>query len=70
MYKTYPEVDGLFSEQVNEQNPRVRTQILHKIQQIIHDQAMFAPVLEPAPLNGVRPQASSQTSPTPARTRT
>jgi ABC-type transport system substrate-binding protein len=52
-YRTYPEVDGLCSEQVNEQNPRVRTQILHKIQQIIHEHAMFAPVMEPAFLNGV-----------------
>ena len=24
VYNTYPEIDGLFSEQVNEQNPRVR----------------------------------------------
>jgi peptide/nickel transport system substrate-binding protein len=56
VYKTYPEVDGLFTEQVNEQNPRVRTQILHKIEQIIHEHAMFAPVLEPAFLNGVGPR--------------
>jgi peptide/nickel transport system substrate-binding protein len=56
VYNTYPEIDGLFSEQVNEQNPRVRTQILHKIQQIIHEQAMFAPVMEPAFLNGVGPR--------------
>ena len=55
-YNTYPEVDGLFSEQVNEQNPRVRTQILHKIQQIIHERVMFAPVMEPAFLNGVGPR--------------
>ncbi|HXJ84137.1 MAG TPA: ABC transporter substrate-binding protein [Candidatus Methylomirabilis sp.] len=53
VYGTYPEIDGLFSEQVNEQNPRVRTQILHKIQQILHDRVMFGPVLEPAFLNGV-----------------
>ncbi len=53
VYNTYPEIDGLFSEQVNEQNPRVRTQILHKIQQIIHERVMFAPVMEPAFLNGV-----------------
>ena len=56
VYNTYPEIDGLFSEQVNEQNPRVRTQILQKIQQILHDRAMFAPVLEPAFLNGVGPK--------------
>ena len=53
VYNTYPEIDGLFSEQVNEQNPRVRAQILQKIQQIIHDRVMFAPVMEPAFLNGV-----------------
>src|SRR5262249_44453138 len=32
VYNTYPEIDGLFTEQVNEQSPRVRGQILHKIQ--------------------------------------
>ena len=53
VYNTYPEIDGLFSEQVNEQNPRVRAQILQKIQQIVHDRVMFAPVMEPAFLNGV-----------------
>jgi peptide/nickel transport system substrate-binding protein len=28
VYNTHPEIDGLFSEQVNEQNPRGRAQIL------------------------------------------
>jgi peptide/nickel transport system substrate-binding protein len=53
VYNTSPEIDGLFSEQVNEQHPRVRAQILQKIQQIVHDHVMFAPVMEPAFLNGV-----------------
>jgi peptide/nickel transport system substrate-binding protein len=52
-YGSYPEIDGLFSEQANEMNPRVRQQILHKIQQLLHDRAMFAPMIEPAFLNGV-----------------
>ena len=52
-YGTYPEIDGLFSEQANESNPRVRQQLLHKIQQLLHDRAMFAPMIEPAFLNGV-----------------
>ena len=52
-YGTYPEIDGLFSEQSAETNPRVRQQILHKIQQLIHDRVMFAPIIEPAFLNGV-----------------
>jgi peptide/nickel transport system substrate-binding protein len=60
VYNTYPEIDGLFSEQVNEQNPPVRGQILQKIQQIIHDRVMFAPVMEPALLNGVGPRVAPQ----------
>jgi len=34
-YGTYPDIDGLFAEQVNEQNPRVRKQLLDRAQQII-----------------------------------
>ena len=37
-------------------NPRVRQQILHKIQQLIHERVMFGPVIEPAFLNGVGPR--------------
>jgi peptide/nickel transport system substrate-binding protein len=58
VYGTYPEIDGLFSEQANEMNPRVRRQILEKIQQIIHDRVMFAPVIEPVFLNGVGPRVA------------
>ena len=52
----YPDIDGLFTEQVNEMNPRVRQQILHKMQQLIHEKVMFGPVIEPAFLNGVGPR--------------
>jgi peptide/nickel transport system substrate-binding protein len=55
-YGAYPDVDGLYTEQANEMNPRVRQQILHKMQQLIHERAMFGPVLEPAFLNGVGPR--------------
>ena len=47
VYNTYPEIDGLFSEQVNEQNPRVRSRSSTSVQQIIHERVMFAPVMEP-----------------------
>ena len=40
----------------NGMNPRVRQQILHKIQQLITDKVMFGPVIEPAFLNGVGPR--------------
>ena len=55
-YGSYPDVDGLYTEQANEMNPRVRQQILFKIQQLIHEKVMFAPVIEPAFLNGVGPR--------------
>ena len=59
MYGTYPEIDGLFSEQTNEANPRVRQQVLHKIRQIIAERYMFAPIMEPAFLNGVGPRVET-----------
>ena len=52
-YGSHPDIDGLFTEQVNELNPRVRQQILHKIQQLVDERALFIPLMEPAFLNGV-----------------
>ena len=51
-----PRRGRLYTEQVNEMNPRVRQRILHKMQQLIHERAMFGPVMEPAFLNGVGPR--------------
>jgi peptide/nickel transport system substrate-binding protein len=56
VYGSHPDIDGLFTEQVSETNPRVRQQVLHKIQQMMHERAMFVPLLEPAFLNGVGPR--------------
>jgi peptide/nickel transport system substrate-binding protein len=53
VYGSYPDIDGLFAEQVNEINPRVRQQVLHKIQQMVHERAIVIPVMETAFLNGV-----------------
>ena len=57
VYGSHPDMDGLFSEQVNETNARVRQQILSKIQQMAHERVMFIPVMETAFLNGVGPRA-------------
>ena len=56
VYGSHPDMDGLFSEQVNETNIRVRQQILTKIQQMAHERVMFIPVMETAFLNGVGPR--------------
>ena len=55
-YTTIPEVDGLYSAQATELNPRARRVILDKMQQIIHDRVLFGPVLEYAYLVSIGPR--------------
>jgi peptide/nickel transport system substrate-binding protein len=55
-YGSYPEVDGLFKAQAVEVNPRVRRQIIEKMQQIIHERVMFAPILEYAYFVSIGPR--------------
>jgi peptide/nickel transport system substrate-binding protein len=51
-YGGYPDVDGLYREQAREMDAKKRETILHRIQQLMHDKVMFAPIVEPAFLNG------------------
>jgi len=55
VYGSYPDIDGLFREQVSELDRKRREAALHRIQQLVHDKAMFAPLWEPAILIGVGP---------------
>ena len=56
-YGAYPDIDGLFAEQVNEQNPRVRKQLLDRAQQLIYERLVFIPVMGSVFLNGVGSRA-------------
>jgi peptide/nickel transport system substrate-binding protein len=56
VYGSYPDIDGLFREQRVEFDRKKREGILHGIQQLVHDKAMFAPIWELAFLNGVGPR--------------
>src|SRR5262249_16842449 len=47
-YGGYPDIDGLFREQVAEPDRKKREALLHRIQQLVHDKVMFAPLFEPA----------------------
>jgi peptide/nickel transport system substrate-binding protein len=75
-YGGYPDIDGLFREQAVEVDPKRREALLHRIQQLMHGRAMFAPILEPAFLSGaglgsrIRPSASSRGTRSRPRTRT
>jgi peptide/nickel transport system substrate-binding protein len=57
-YGGYPDIDGLFREQVSEPARNKREATLQKIQQLMHERVMFLPLLEPAFLNGVGPRVA------------
>jgi peptide/nickel transport system substrate-binding protein len=52
VYGSYPDVDGLFREQVNELDRKKREAMLSKIQQLMHDKAMTIPIWQLAFING------------------
>jgi len=57
-YGGYPDIDGLFREQSSESDRKKREATLVKIQQLMHERAMFLPMNEPAFLNGVGPRVA------------
>src|SRR5207237_3855142 len=57
-YGSYPDIEGLVQEQAGEMDPKKREAILHKIQQMIHERAMVAPIWELAFLNGYGPRVA------------
>ncbi|PYO15169.1 MAG: hypothetical protein DMD75_03345 [Candidatus Rokuibacteriota bacterium] len=46
VYGSYPDIDGLYREQAGELDRKRREATLHRIQQLIYDKAMYAPVWE------------------------
>ena len=57
VYGSYPDIDSLFHEQATELDAKRRGAILEHIQQLIHEKAIFAPILEIGDLHGVGPRA-------------
>jgi peptide/nickel transport system substrate-binding protein len=55
-YGGYPDVDGLFREQAVELDRGKREALLTRMQQLIHEKAMFAPIWDFAFLHGVGPR--------------
>jgi peptide/nickel transport system substrate-binding protein len=49
-------LDGLFQEQAAELDRKRRDPTLHKMQQLVQDKVIYAPIWEPAFLNGVGPR--------------
>ncbi len=56
VYGSYPDLDGLFQEQAGEMDRKRREAVLHRMQQLIHEKIVYAPIWELAFLNGVGPR--------------
>jgi len=55
-YGSYPDIDGLFREQAADADPKRREATLQRIQQLVHEKVIYAPIRELAFLNGVGPR--------------
>jgi peptide/nickel transport system substrate-binding protein len=55
-YGNYPDIDELFPAQADEMNHDKRAAILDKMQQLVHEKSMYAPIWQLGFLNGVGPR--------------
>jgi peptide/nickel transport system substrate-binding protein len=60
-YGGYPDIDDLFQQQSRERDPRRREALLHRIQQLTIERAMFAPIMDLRALMGVGPRVTEHT---------
>jgi hypothetical protein len=60
-YGGYPDIDDLFVQQANERDVKKREAMLHKIQQLSIDRAMFAPIMDLRALMGVGARVAEHT---------
>jgi peptide/nickel transport system substrate-binding protein len=56
VYGSYPDIDGLLQEQAADTDLKRREATLHRIQQLVHERAIYAPIWQLAFLNGVGPR--------------
>src|SRR5207237_9655622 len=60
-YGGYPDIDELFQQQSRERVPAKREALLHRIQQLTIDRAMFAPIWNTRVLIGIGPRVADHT---------
>lgn len=56
VYGSYPEIDELFPKQAVELNVKKRTEILHRMQQLLYEKAIYAPIWQLAFISAVGPR--------------
>jgi peptide/nickel transport system substrate-binding protein len=57
-YGSYPDIEGLIQEQAFDRDRKRREATLHRIQQMMYERAMFAPLWETATINGYGPRVA------------
>jgi peptide/nickel transport system substrate-binding protein len=60
-YGGYPDIDDLFQQQSGERDVKKREALLHRIQQLTIDRAMFAPIMDLRALIGIGPKMADAT---------
>jgi peptide/nickel transport system substrate-binding protein len=55
-YGSYPDLDALFQQQAGERDRTTREALLHRLQALMHERVMHAPLFEPLVLHGVGPR--------------
>ena len=60
-YGGYPDIDELFRQQADERDQNKREAMLHKIQELTIERAMYAPVMDLRALMGIGPRIAKHT---------
>src|SRR6059036_2828451 len=60
-YGGYPDIDDMFQQQAGERDVKKREAMLHRIQQLTIDRAMFAPIMDLRALIGIGPKMADAT---------
>jgi peptide/nickel transport system substrate-binding protein len=58
VYGSYPDLDGLYREQASELDQKKREAILQRMQQLLAEKVVYAPIWELAFLNGIGPRVA------------
>jgi len=61
VHGNYPDIDALFQQQAIELNHSKREVLLHKMQQLVHERVIAAPIWQLAGLAGVGPRVGEST---------
>jgi peptide/nickel transport system substrate-binding protein len=56
VYGSYPDIDALFQQQGVELDLKKREAILHKIQELLQERSIYAPIWQLAFINGIGPR--------------